>query len=1027
MKALFSTLFILLVALLNVQAATDGLSIIPKPREMTVTAEGTLPFASLTSISYTDEDVKRYVTDFATQLEAISGIKLNVKESGEATDGEIRLSVDETVAAEGYTLTVGDNGISITASTKYGFFYALQTLKQMLPRAIYGNIPDKTADWSVPYVDIVDKPYLQHRGFHLDIARHFFGKEDVKRVLDIMAIYKMNRFHWHLTDDQGWRVEIPEYPLLTAVGAVRSGSFCGPGENGTKVFDDTEYGRGLWYTQDELREVVAYAKSLNIEIIPEIDMPGHMVAAITAYPEFSCDSTKKYSVRIDGGVSEDVLNVGDDRVIDFLKCVLDNIAGIFPYEYIHIGGDECPTTQWKTNKQCRIRVLREGLDGVEQLQQWLVEELGLYLKEKHGKNIVVWDELLSYWNKSNEIKPVIMAWNDIKKSREAADMKLYSIIVPHQSLYFDYMQVPAEKTFVDEIYHGGWDNVNTIEEAYAVNPVAELAGFEKYCLGVQGNLWTETCNNAEEMEYQMLPRLLAVAEVGWLANPRRKWDDFYTRLQGHDELFDAMGYAYGKHYIESEEPSDNESIMAEAQEILAWSVRGEVGYPAAEYHDALEAAFEVAQSTPALIGALSEAVEQYKSAEIKQPEPGKTYRIISASTYYKKQFIGSSIYAANNKVRLHITPQAEPEELWQFEAVEGGYLLRNMCVGKALRMPEYDATVTLGDEGTVVRVDKGSVPTGNHTYYAGVVTISEAEGYSPQATGDIKRLFGESSCYVHAYDNPSLCYSGTWRIVEVKDFAEQLAGLCAKCEYTLRTAIPDMIDQPKSEALDYLKNSVLLPARAALEEGGVTEEIYCLYLELYNKFLQMPRASLLDEYDGNEYYYIRNGHFTNYYAAYNSSNNQVVPMTKGSGDEYLWQIMKNSDGTACLYNKAADAAAYIESDAAGQVVKVGKEYPWTLKIMTVDTGKSGVCIIGTNNATSWYINPGVFGNVVAQPFWGACIWSLEASGINTGIEEITDKGSRENIIYYDLQGRAVEHPAKGFYITNNGKKIIVGE
>ena len=193
--------------------------------------------------------------------------------------------------------------------------------------------------------------------------------------------------HWHLTDDQGWRVEIPEYPKLTEVGSIRSGSFVSPGDGSGKFFDDTEYGRGMWYTQEDLKEIVAYAKERYIDILPEVDFPGHMVAAITAYPNLSCDPSKKYSVRLDSGISQDVLNVGSDEVIDFLKCILDNLAKIFPYQYIHFGGDECPTTQWSTNADCLKRVADEGLSGVEELQSWLVEQLGVYVKEKYNKDI----------------------------------------------------------------------------------------------------------------------------------------------------------------------------------------------------------------------------------------------------------------------------------------------------------------------------------------------------------------------------------------------------------------------------------------------------------------------------------------------------------------------------------------------------------------------------------------------------------------------------------------------------------------
>ncbi|MBR6482306.1 MAG: family 20 glycosylhydrolase, partial [Bacteroidaceae bacterium] len=351
-----------------------SISIVPFPSQLTVVKDGKADFAKFTTITYTDELVRKHVESFATQCAKASGKTLTIKETPATPEANsIHLSVDAEQPAEGYTLQVTDNGIRITASEAAGFFYALQTLKQLLPHQYFAESVQQV-EWTLPYVEISDRPHLGHRGYMLDIARHFFNKEEVKRVLDIMAFYKMNRFHWHLTDDQGWRIEIPEYPRLTEVGAIRKGSFSNPGD-GRAFYDDTEYGRGMWYSQDDLREIVAYAAERHIEIIPEVDLPGHMVAAVASYPEFSCDPSKKYEVRIDGGISHDVLNIGKDEVIDFLKCVLGHVATIFPYQYVHIGGDECPTEQWSNNADCLRRVQEEGLSGVNELQSWLVELL----------------------------------------------------------------------------------------------------------------------------------------------------------------------------------------------------------------------------------------------------------------------------------------------------------------------------------------------------------------------------------------------------------------------------------------------------------------------------------------------------------------------------------------------------------------------------------------------------------------------------------------------------------------------------
>lgn len=566
--------------------AENMLPLIPYPANLTRN-EGTFNLKQLTAITTPagDEAVARYAQEFATQLEKTSGIKVPVNPTTAATS--LVMTKDATLAHEAYKLTVNEAGINIAAADSTGFFYAIQTLKQLMPHAIYNRSGASTAiDWTVPCVEIADQPQLGHRGYMLDVARHFFSKTEVKRILDIMATYKMNRFHWHLTDDQGWRIDIPEYPKLAQVGAVRKGSFVNAGGS-SKFFDDTEYGRGMYYTLDDLREIVAYAKNLNIEIIPEIDLPGHMVAAVAAYPEFSCDPTKKYEVRIDGGISKDVLNIGKDETIDFLKCVLGHMAEVFPYKYIHLGGDECPTDQWSHNADCLKRVKDEGLAGVNELQSWLVEKLGLYLKEKYDKDIICWDELLAHWKSDNTVKPVIMAWNHINKSKDAADKGFKSIVVPYQSLYLDMMQVPLSEVDVNEKYQGGWgDNwVNSVETVYGVNPVASLSGKENFCLGVQGNMWTETCNDSVEVEYQLLPRMLALSETGWLPAAKKDFASFYMRLQKNRDILDAKGLTYATHYFDEPDLTEQEAAVAEAASLLENAKPGKVGYPSQTEYD----------------------------------------------------------------------------------------------------------------------------------------------------------------------------------------------------------------------------------------------------------------------------------------------------------------------------------------------------------------------------------------------------------------------------------------------------------
>ncbi|WP_337378108.1 beta-N-acetylhexosaminidase [Prevotellamassilia timonensis] len=998
--------------------AENMLPLIPYPANLTRN-EGTFNLKQLTAITTPagDEAVARYAQEFATQLEKTSGIKVPVNPTTAATS--LVMTKDATLAHEAYKLTVNEAGINIAAADSTGFFYAIQTLKQLMPHAIYNRSGASTAiDWTVPCVEIADQPQLGHRGYMLDVARHFFSKTEVKRILDIMATYKMNRFHWHLTDDQGWRIDIPEYPKLAQVGAVRKGSFVNAGGS-SKFFDDTEYGRGMYYTLDDLREIVAYAKSLNIEIIPEIDLPGHMVAAVAAYPELSCDPTKKHEVRIDGGISKDVLNIGKDETIDFLKCVLGHMAEVFPYKYIHLGGDECPTDQWSHNADCLKRVKDEGLAGVNELQSWLVEKLGLYLKEKYNKDIICWDELLAHWKSDNTVKPVIMAWNHINKSKEAADKGFKSIVVPYQSLYFDMMQVPLSEVDVNEKYQGGWgDNwVNSVETVYGVNPVASLSGKEDFCLGVQGNMWTETCNDSVEVEYQLLPRMLALSETGWLPAAKKDFASFYMRLQKNRDILDAKGLTYATHYFDEPDLTEQEAAVAEAASLLENAKPGKVGYPSQTEYDKLSSAyapFIADNGATGDVAALKAAIAAYKTAAVTMPVEGKTYKLVSASTYYKAKYVGSTAYVDGSQIRFHYTPQVEPEELWQFTAKDGGYVMTNALTGKQVVMPaNANANITLADAGTTLTIAQATVASGKYSYVAGALNIGTNGKYlSADCTGLVK-----------AGTNTALCYQGTWYLEEVTDFTAQLNGLVKKANRIVAESNPGAMGEPTEEAIALLSNDLITSATAAVAAGSVSEAAYKQYQEVYAQYLAMPRVSPVNGIDESYYYYIRNAFFDTYYAEA-QADGTIAPRTKGEGDSFLWQFVKKGDKVSII-SKLTGKPAYIDTEADGTNLKTGSPYEWGLNEYTCDEGKTGIQIITANGELSWYTNPGAWkNNVILKPkTYGAAIWTFEVSNVATGVHATTAPAIVPTS-YYDLQGRRVSQPSHGVYVTNTGRKVI---
>ncbi len=680
------------------------------------------------------------VDDVAAFLEELTAVVDNYKEFGGnnfSEEYQISLWYDREgiIPEEGYQLRIDEHGVDITAHSPSGADYAAVTIEQLLMLNQNGNRAD------IPYIYIEDAPNFSHRGFMLDVSRHFFDKEQIKRVLDIMHFYKLNRFHWHLTDDQGWRIEIPEYPRLTEVGAVRDSSLTNKGRQ-PFFYDDTRYGEGMYYTLDDLREIVNYAAELGIEIIPEIDLPGHMVAAVAAYPELGCQPDRQVSVRVFQGVSKEVLNVGDDRVIDFLKCVLRHVCEVFPYRYIHLGGDECPTDEWKNNALCLQRVEQNGLKGVEELQSWLVEKLGTWLKDEYGKDIIVWDELLAHWNDSNRIRPVIMCWRGLKFTEQAAARDFECISVPNYPMYLDLIQVKPEDADICEVYQGGYGplDVNTVEGIYQMNPVEKMVGKEKLCLGTQGNLWTESCCNNAQAEYQMLPRLLAVAENGWLPPSEKRWIDFRTRLQSHDELLDIMGYTYARHYFDQPTLSPLDSVRREAQHILLNAHAGQPGYPAARAYDKLRRALWN-NNFPAALAA-------FKRTPISMPEDGTTYHIISASNWYLAKYAGSTLYAkAGEGLHLHYTPQNSESEMWTCRKANN----------------ETFEFVNVADPNVklLVNIEKATQPAGHYSYIAGSVLLRRADGKVLEATSSGTVTFGTDE---------QLCHPGTWRLEQVENY-----------------------------------------------------------------------------------------------------------------------------------------------------------------------------------------------------------------------------------------------------------------
>ena len=425
-------------------------------------------------------------------------------------EADIRFIVDKKLPGEHYRLEVGRNGIRVDASDFRGFIYACQTLRQLCP--------------AVPFCRVEDGPRFRYRGMHLDVSRHFFPVATVKRFIDLLELHKLNVLHWHLTDDQGWRIEIDAYPRLTETGAFRRDTTLA-GEPGTF---------GGYYTKRQIRDIVEYAARRYIEVVPEIDMPGHMTAALASYPELGCTGGP-YVITSQPGVRRDILCAGNPAVFDFVEKVLEEVIELFPSEYIHIGGDECPKESWKTCPMCQQRIKDEGLKDEFELQSYTVRRMEKWLGE-HGRKIIGWDEILE-----GGVSPTatVMSWRGSKGGIAAAKAGNHVIMAPNDFCYLDYYQ--TKDPMKEPLGIGGFVPVS---KSYALDPYNGLAPEERpYILGVQANLWTEYIFTSTHLKHMLLPRLAAMSEVAW-ATERRDYDDFVRRLGSLRGLYDREGYRY---------------------------------------------------------------------------------------------------------------------------------------------------------------------------------------------------------------------------------------------------------------------------------------------------------------------------------------------------------------------------------------------------------------------------------------------------------------------------------------------------
>ena len=547
----------------NTQKEEINYQVIPLPHEVVVNQETPFTLQETTKILYPEgnELLKRNAEFLSGYIKEATGKELDIATiTSESTPpNAIVLGLDKSIVEkEGYELTVSSRQITINGQTPNGVFYGIQTLRKSIPAIVAG------AKITLPAVTIKDYPRFSYRGMHLDVGRHFFPVEFVKEYIDLLALHNMNTFHWHLTEDQGWRIEIKKYPRLTEIGSQRSETVIG---HNSGQYDGTPYGG--FYTQEQIKEVVAYAQERYITIIPEVDLPGHMLAALASYPELGCTGGP-YEVEKTWGVFPDVICIGNEKAMVFLEDVLSEIVELFPSEYIHIGGDEAPRDRWKKCPKCQARIKSENLKAdkkhtaEDRLQSYCMSRIEKFLNSK-GRRIIGWDEILE-----GDVAPnaTVMSWRGMNGGLEAAKLGHDVIMTPNTYVYFDYYQTADTKDEPDAI--GG---CVPLEKVYSLEPVPTSLNEneKKHIIGVQANLWTEYIATTQQIEYMVLPRMAALAEVQWTLPEKKDYRNFTKRLPQLLAFYDREGLNYGKHVfnIDSKITSDPEkkAVMIELSTI----------------------------------------------------------------------------------------------------------------------------------------------------------------------------------------------------------------------------------------------------------------------------------------------------------------------------------------------------------------------------------------------------------------------------------------------------------------------------
>ncbi len=655
------------------QSLIDFLPLIPKPVQSEL-AEGTFVLTPETPLLVSGEGAREDAEHLNAYISQYYGFTLKVSPSKKQHNGAIHIqksSVADNFRKDQYSLKVHSSGIEIVSGPGPGAFYGIQSLIQLMP-------PGKSAKLIIPSITIKDYPRFSWRGMHLDVSRHFYSVEFIKKYIDHIASYKMNTFHWHLTDDQGWRIEILKYPGLTETGSFRKGTLIGHLGSVPQRYDSLPYGG--FYTQDQIREIVSYAAERYVSIVPEIEMPGHALAALAAYPEFSCTGGP-FEVSQKWGIFQDVF-CNKEETFSFLADVLKEVAGLFPGEYIHIGGDECPKDRWKQCVTCLSVMKSEGLKDEHELQSYFIRRIDKILRDLN-KKLIGWDEILEGGIAEDA---TVMSWRGYKGGVEAATMGHDVVMSPTSFCYFDFYQsrLPGEPLSI-----GGY---LPIDRVYAFEPVPDVLEEKnrKHILGAQANLWTEYIKTPEHVEYMIMPRMSALSEVLWSPAEKRNYDDYTRRLTGHFKLLDFKRIKYSTAVFDINEfvyPHGNTGAL---------SIELSSPYKHGKIYYTINGDEPVLSSTP------------YTGRIVVDQSVGVRAKVFDGSIVRGKEY--SRVFRINLATGKEIILARPPHEEY---SRGGGFTLLNGVLGNLPWMgsdwlgflgEDFEATIDLGKSMTVSRV-----------------------------------------------------------------------------------------------------------------------------------------------------------------------------------------------------------------------------------------------------------------------------------------------------------------------------------